>query len=57
MNWQSRRMVQKMIEDGLVDKIVSGFVDMGVFVLSVAGYFYQMFVGVRLLCESPELWV
>jgi hypothetical protein len=50
-------MVQKMIEDGLVDKIVSGFVDMGVFVLSVAGYFYQMFVGVRLLCESPELWV
>jgi hypothetical protein len=46
-----------MTEDGLVDIIVSGFVDMGLFVLSVAGYFYQMFCGVCLLCESPELWV
>jgi hypothetical protein len=46
-----------MTEDGLVDRIVSGFVDMGVFMLSVAGYFYQIFCGVRLLCESPDLWV
>jgi hypothetical protein len=46
-----------MTEDELVDRIVSGFVDMGVFVLSIAGYFYQMFCGVCLLCESPELQV
>jgi hypothetical protein len=46
-----------MTKDGLVDRIVSGFVDMGVFVLSAVGYFYQIFGGVHLLCESPELWV
>jgi hypothetical protein len=46
-----------MTEDGLADRIVSSFVDMEVFVLSVAGYFYQMFCGVCLLCESLELWV
>jgi hypothetical protein len=40
--------VQKMAKDGLVDRIVYGFVDMGVFVLFVVGYFYQKFYGVHL---------
>jgi hypothetical protein len=38
-----------MIEDGLVDRMIYGFVDMGVFVLFDAGYFCQKFCGVRLL--------
>jgi hypothetical protein len=46
-----------MREDGLVDRIVYGFVDMGVFVLSIVGYFYQKFCGVRLFCENPKDWV
>jgi hypothetical protein len=43
-----------MMEDGLVDRIVFGFVYMGVFVLYVASYFNQMFYGVHLLCGSPK---
>jgi hypothetical protein len=39
---------------GLVDRIVFDFVDMGVFVLSLASYFNQMFCGVHLLCGSPK---
>jgi hypothetical protein len=31
--------MQKMTQDALVDKIVSYFVDMGVFLLFVASYF------------------
>jgi hypothetical protein len=46
--------MQKTIEDVLVDRIVFGFVDMGVFVLFVEGYFNQMFYGVHLLCGSPK---
>jgi hypothetical protein len=38
-----------MIEDGLVNRIVYGFVDMGVFMLFDVGYFCQKFCGVCLL--------
>ncbi len=51
----SNHRMQKMTKDGLVDKIVSYFVDMGVFLLYVGSYFNQMFCGVCLLCGSLEL--
>jgi hypothetical protein len=46
-----------MAEDGLVYKIVYGFVYMGVFLLFVVSYFYLKFHGVHLFCRNPKQWV